>query len=78
LATADADSDMREGCIRLFEAAKALTTHIEKERAFDKVNDMGPVGIETYQSDAFVEVIQKANKAVKDAESGLQASEFTN
>jgi hypothetical protein len=78
LATADADSDMREGCIRLFEAAKALTTHIEKERAFDKVNDMGPVGVETYQSDTFIKVIRNTNKAVKEAENGLEASEFTN
>ena len=69
----DADSEkkiqMRAGSVRLSEAVQALTTHIEKERAFDKVNDMGPVGVETYQSDAFIEVIQKTNKAVKEAES---------
>ena len=61
----------KEGCLRLFEAAKALTTHVEKERAFDKVNDMGPVGIETYQSDAFIEIIQSTNKAVQEVENGL-------
>ena len=65
----------REECIRLFEAAKALTTHIEREHAFDKVNDMGPVGIETYQSDTFIEIIQKANKAIQEAENGLKVSE---
>ena len=65
----------RQGCLRLFEAVKALATHVEKERAFDKVNDMGPVGIETYQSDAFIEIIQKANKAVEEAENGLKVSE---
>ncbi len=80
LNASDTDSEneilTKEGCLRLFEAVKALATHVEKERAFDKVNDMGPVGVETYQSDAFIEVIQKTNKAVKGVESGLQASEL--
>ncbi len=75
----DADSEnniqTREGWVRLFEAAKALATHIDKERAFDKVNDMGPVGVETYQSDMFIVAIQKVNKSVEEAESGLKASE---
>ena len=64
--------------LRLLEAAKALVTHIDKEHAFDKVNDMGPVGIETYQSDAFIEMVQRTNKAIENAESTLQTSEFTN
>jgi len=75
LKASDTDSEkkiqMREVCLRLFEASKALATYIDKERVFDKVNDMGPVGIETYQSDAFIEIIQKANKAVQEAENGL-------
>jgi len=66
----DSDTD-GEANVRLFEAVKALTTHVEKERAFDKVKDMGSVGIETYQSDAFIEIIQKTNKAVEEAENGL-------
>ena len=66
----DSDTD-GEASLRLFEAAKALITHVEKERAFDKVNDMGPVGVETYQSETFIEVIQKANKAVKEVENSL-------
>ena len=78
LEISDEDSEIREGCARLFGSVKALTTHIDKERAFDKVNDMGPVGVETYQSDTFIEIIQSTNKAVKEAESGLEASEFTN
>lgn len=65
------DNENREGCARLFAAVKALTIHIDKEGAFDKVNDMGPVGIETYQSDAFIEVVQQTNKAIEGAESGL-------
>ncbi|MFC1788736.1 hypothetical protein ACFLZE_02395, partial [Thermodesulfobacteriota bacterium] len=56
--------------LRLLEAVKALATHVEKERAFDKVNDMGSVGIET-----FIEIIQKANKAIQEAENGLKVSE---
>jgi len=69
----DSDTD-GEASLRLLEASKALTSHIEKERAFDKVNDMGPVGIETYKSDAFIEIIQKTNKAVEEAENGLKVS----
>jgi len=64
-----------EASLRLFGAIKALATHFEKEHAFDKVNDMGSVGIETYQSEAFIEVIQKANEAVEEIENGLKVSE---
>ena len=60
-----------EASIRLFEVIKALATHVEKEHAFDKVNDMGSVGIETYQSEAFIEVIQKANDAIGEVEKKL-------
>ena len=75
----DSENEMptREGCLRLFESVKALATHVEKERAFDKVNDMGAVGIETYQSDAFIKVIQRTNKAIQETEDGSEASEFT-
>ena len=59
-----------EASLRLLEAAKALATHVEKERAFDKVNDMGSVGIETYQSDALKEVVQNTNKAIQKVENG--------
>ena len=72
--SADSDTD-GEASLRLFEATKALATHIEKERAFDKVNDMGPVGVETYQSDAFIEVIQKTNNALQEAEVDFKVSE---
>lgn len=70
----DSDTD-GEASLRLFETAKALATHIEKEHAFDKVNDMGPVGIETYQSDNFIQVVQNTNKAVQEVENGLKFSE---
>jgi len=70
----DADTD-GNASVRLYEAAKALATHVEKERAFDKVNDMGPVGIETYQSEALIEVIKKANNAIQEVENGLKVSQ---
>ncbi|HAY39695.1 MAG TPA: hypothetical protein DCY53_10425 [Desulfobacteraceae bacterium] len=70
----DSDTD-GEASLRLFEAAKALTTHVDKEHAFDKVIDMGPVGIETYQSEAFIEVIKNTNKALQEVENGLKISE---
>ena len=73
----DSENEMptREGCLRLFGSVKALATHVEKERAFDKVNDMGPVGVETYQSEAFIEIIQSTNTAIQEAENGLKVSE---
>jgi uncharacterized linocin/CFP29 family protein len=64
-----------EASLRLFEATKALATYVEKERAFDKVNDMGPVGVETYQSDAFIEIIQSTNKALQEVANGLKTFE---
>ena len=70
----DADTGGKAS-IRLYEAAKALATHVEEERAFDKVNDMGSVGIETYQSDALIEVVQNTNKALQEAENGLNVSQ---
>ena len=64
-----------EAILRLFETAKALAIHIKKGHAFDKINDMGPVGIETYQSEAFIEVIKNTNKALQEVENGLKVSE---
>jgi hypothetical protein len=69
----DSDTD-GEASLRLLEAAKALATHVEKEHAFDKVNDMGSVGIETYQSEALIEVVQKTNTAIQEVENGLKVS----
>jgi hypothetical protein len=60
----DSEDKRQEDCVKLFETVSALTTHIDKEHAFDKTRDMGPVGIETYQSDAFIEVIQQTKQAV--------------
>ena len=61
----------KEACSKLIEAVKALSTHIDRERAFDKVSDLGPVGFETHQSEAFSAVVQQAKHAAEQAESGL-------
>ena len=78
LNTSDADSKnnmpAKQDCLRLFEAVKDLATHVEKEHAFDKVKDMGPVGIETYQSETLIEIIQKTNQAIQEAENILEVS----
>ena len=72
---AASEDKIQQNCVQLFEAVKALTTHIDKEHAFDKTKDMGPVGIETYQSDAFIEVLQQTNKAIQETENVLKISE---
>lgn len=66
----DAGTD-GEASLRLFEALKALATYVESGHAFDKVNDMGPVGIETYQSDTFIEVIKNTNQTLQKVKYGL-------
>ena len=67
----DSDTDGKVN-LRLFEATKALATHVEKENAFDKVKDMGPVGIETYQSDALIELIKNTNNILLEVKNGLK------
>ena len=64
-------TDGKKKISRLLDAAKALTVHVDKEHAFDKVNDMGSVGIETYQSEAFIEIIQYTNSAIGEVEKRL-------
>lgn len=70
----DSDTDGKVN-LRLFEVTKALATHVEKEHAFDKVRDMGAVGIETYQSEALIELIKNTNKILLEVENGLKISE---
>ena len=66
---------MKDEFLTLFEAAKALVTYIDKEHVFDKAADMGCGGFDTYQSDAFYDLIAEARKAVEGVENGLKASE---
>ena len=55
----------------LFESAKALVTYIDKEDVFDKAADMGCGGFDTYQSDAFYDLIAEARKAIAEVENEL-------
>ncbi len=65
---ADGDRPMQadKKCMQLLDALQALTAHIERERAFDTVTDLGPVGFETHQSDAFIEVIRQAGEVAEE------------
>lgn len=66
---------MKDEFLTLFEAAKDLVTYIDKEHVFDKAADMGCGGFDTYQSDAFYDLIAEARKAVNEVENELKASE---
>ena len=66
---------MKEEYLKLFEAAKDLVTYIDNEYVFDKAADMGCGGFDTYQSDAFYDVIAEARKAVKEVEGTREEAE---
>lgn len=66
---------MKGEFLRLLEAAKALVVYIDKEHVFDKSADMGCGGLDTYQSDAFHDLIAATRKAIEEAENGLKAAE---
>ena len=59
---------MTDDFIRLFETARDLLTNIDKEHVFDKAADMGCGGFDTYQSDAFYDLIAEARKALSEVE----------
>ena len=63
---------MSEELLALFQAAKDLVTYIDKEHVFDKAGDMGCGGFDTYQSDAFYDLIAEARKALSEVESTLE------
>ena len=63
---------MSDELLALFQAAKDLVTYIDKEHVFDKAGDMGCGGFDTYQSDAFYDLIAEARKAVSEVESTLE------
>jgi hypothetical protein len=66
---------MNDECVKLFEAAKALITYIDKEQVFDKSADMGCGGYDTYQSETFYDLIANAKKAISDVEGSLKKSQ---
>jgi hypothetical protein len=60
--------------LKLLEATKALVVYIDHEHVFDKSADMGCGGFDTYQSDAFHDLIVATKKAIEEAENALKAS----
>jgi len=66
---------MNKEFLSLLEAAKDLVTYIDKEHVFDKAADMGCGGFDTFQSDAFYDLIAEARKAINEVANGLKASE---
>ena len=66
---------MKDEFSALFESAKALVTYIDREHVFDKAADMGCGGFDTYQSDAFYDLVAEARKAIAEVEKELKTSE---
>ena len=65
---------MKSQFLRLLDATKALIVYIDSENVFDKSADMGCGGFDTYQSDAFHDLIVATKKAIEEAENALKAS----
>ncbi len=59
---------MKYEYLTLFETARDLIAYIDKEHVFDKAADMGCGGFDTYQSDAFYDLIAEARKALSEVE----------
>ena len=66
---------MNNESFKLYEAAKALVTYIDKEDVFDKVGDMGCGGVDHHQSETFYNLIADARKAVSEFEKIMRESE---
>jgi hypothetical protein len=64
---------MEENLREFFEAAKALIIYVDKEQVFDKGADMGCGGFDTYQSEAFYNLIVRAREALANFEKTLRA-----
>ncbi|MGA3114952.1 MAG: hypothetical protein ABSF90_11050 [Syntrophobacteraceae bacterium] len=66
---------MNEQFLKFYDAAKALITYIDKEYVFDKSADLGCGGVDTYQSEAFFDLIANARKALSDFENSMEKPE---
>ncbi|MFZ0929189.1 MAG: hypothetical protein WAN11_11350 [Syntrophobacteraceae bacterium] len=66
---------MNEQFLKFYDAAKALITYIDKEYVFDKSADLGCGGVDTYQSEAFFDLIVNAKKALSDFENSMKKPE---
>ena len=63
---------MSDELLALFQAARDLVAYIDKEHVFDKAADMGCGGFDTYQSDAFYDLIAEARKALSEVEGAFE------
>jgi hypothetical protein len=63
---------MSDELLELFQAARDLVAYIDKEHVFDKAADMGCGGFDTYQSDAFYDLIAEARKALSEVEGAFE------
>jgi hypothetical protein len=66
---------MNAESLKLYEAARALVTYIDREDVFDKVGDMGCGGVDMHQSEIFYSLIADARRAVSEFESKMKESE---
>jgi len=66
---------MNAESLKLYEAARALVTYIDREDVFDKVGDMGCGGEDMHQSETFYSLIADARRAVSEFESKMKESE---
>ena len=54
--------------LRLLETTRALLTHIDTENVFDKAVQTGRGSLDTTRSQEFDDLVERARKAVKNAE----------
>ena len=66
---------MNAESLKLYEAARALVTYIDREDVFDKVGDMGCGGVDHHQSETFYNLIAAAKRALTDFEGTLKKPE---
>ena len=59
---------MDEKYLRLLGATRALLNHIDTENVFDKAVQTGRGSLDTTRSQEFDDLVEKAKKAVKNAE----------
>ena len=65
---------MNAESLKLYEAARALVTYIDREDVFDKVGDMGCGGVDMHQSETFYHLIADARTAVNKFENKMKES----
>lgn len=61
---------MDEKYQRLLEATRALVNHVDTKHVFDKAVQLGRGDLDTSRSEEFDDLVEKARKAVKNAEDG--------